>query len=269
MLKRVLVGVIFVPLLILLILLPPKWVFTCVVAVIAALAAWELIHASARLTLPLYCLTALAAAIVPFLMVGRGTWIALVAFLLFSALFFAAVRAYDSDRAIRYEDLFAALFAGIIMPLFLSALVYLMGEEHGRILVMFTIGLAFITDAGAYFAGMLLGKHRGITRVSPNKSLEGFLGGLVTGVIYALIFGLVVRYGLHFHANLVWLMVTGLLGGCFTELGDLSFSLIKRECGVKDYGNLLPGHGGMMDRFDSMVFCAPLVLLFHMIFSLF
>ena len=89
----------------------------------------------------------------------------------------------------------------------------------------------------------------------------GYLGGVVTGILFAVIFGLVLQLAKGFVVSYPPLVLYGLVGGLVTEVGDLAFSLIKRQYGIKDYGKLLPGHGGMMDRFDSMVFCAPTVLL--------
>ncbi|MDD6159967.1 MAG: phosphatidate cytidylyltransferase, partial [Oscillospiraceae bacterium] len=132
--------------------------------------------------------------------------------------------------------------------------------EQGRFLVLLAVILAFITDGGAYFAGVFLGKHRGITQVSPNKSLEGYIGGFVTGIIFAVLYGVVISAITKLPVNYLSLVLCGFIGALVTELGDLSFSLIKRQNGVKDYGNLLPGHGGMLDRFDSMLFCGPAVL---------
>ena len=126
--------------------------------------------------------------------------------------------------------------------------------------MLFAVLMAFVTDAGAYFVGVFFGKHRGITKVSPNKSLEGYIGGFVFGVLYALAYGGVIQAISHNPVNFLPLVLSGLVGALATELGDLSFSFIKREFGVKDYGHLLPGHGGMLDRFDSMIFCAPVVL---------
>lgn len=103
--------------------------------------------------------------------------------------------------------------------------------------------------------------HRGITRVSPNKSLEGYIGGILSGAVFLLLYGLVLRRFAGLIVSLPILALYGLLGSAITELGDLSFSLIKRQYGIKDYGHLLPGHGGMLDRFDSMTFAAPMLLL--------
>ena len=132
--------------------------------------------------------------------------------------------------------------------------------EYGKFLVLFAVLLAFVTDAGAYFAGVFLGKHRGVTQVSPNKSVEGYVGGFAAGVVFALIYGLVISEIARASANLGSLVLSGLFGAAATEVGDLAFSFIKRQYGVKDFGHILPGHGGMLDRFDSMLFCAPVAL---------
>ena len=147
------------------------------------------------------------------------------------------------------------------IPLFLSALVQLKGVENGRFFVLLPVVCAFTTDIGAYFFGVFLGKHRGITQVSPNKSLEGYVGGILSGCLFMLVYGLLVQNFGGLPVKLPVMALYGLLGSAITEIGDLSFSLIKRQCAVKDYGTLLPGHGGMLDRFDSTIFAAPMLLL--------
>lgn len=274
MVKRVLVGVVFLPLIILLVLFAPQWAFACFVALITGCACWELLHATAKLPKGVYFCACAAAVVIPFgFLLGVDTGVLVLGFAALGlglVSFGVAIHAYDSAGSIPYEDVTKCLFAGILMPALLSALVGLMGygsEGHGRMYVMLTIGLAFLTDAGAYFAGVLLGRHRGITRVSPNKSAEGYVGGLVTGVLFSVVFGLVLQLAMGFTVHYLPMIVYGLAGALVTEVGDLSFSLIKREYGIKDYGKLLPGHGGMMDRFDSMVFCAPAILLLSSCFS--
>ena len=148
-----------------------------------------------------------------------------------------------------------------MIPWALSTLVELKGMEQGRFLVLLPVICAFLTDGGAYFAGIFLGRHRGLTRVSPNKPLEGYIGGILSGAIFLLIYGVLLEQFAGLDASLPVLAVYGLVGSAVTELGDLSFSFVKRQFGVKDYGDLLPGHGGMLDRFDSMVFAAPTLML--------
>ena len=211
----------------------------------------------------MYVETPLAAALIPLgYWAGLGSRAALgTAVVLMCALFLTAIRLYGRGKDIKFEQVMVCLFGGLMIPICLSCLVRLKGMENGKYLVLLPVICAFLTDAGAYFAGVFLGKHRGITKVSPNKSLEGYIGGLLSGPVFLLLYGLILERFAHISVSYPLLALYGLAGSAVTELGDLSFSLIKREYGVKDYGNLLPGHGGMLDRFDSMIFAAPTILL--------
>jgi len=263
--KRILIAVIFVPILFVVMMFLPPVVWTIIVAAIAAMSAYELLRATGegKVTLPMQIITIVAAAVIPV-----GTWrgkgpvvIAVAAFVVMVCSFWCAIRAYDENGAeIKLSHVLLTVFGGALIPAALAALVALKCMEQGRYLVLLAVMLAFITDGGAYFAGVFLGKHRGITRVSPNKSLEGYIGGFVTGIVFAVLYGLVVSAITKQPVNYISLVLIGLIGSLVTELGDLAFSFIKRQYGIKDYGNLLPGHGGMLDRFDSMLFCGPVVL---------
>lgn len=265
--KRILVAVIFVPILFVVMMFLPPVVWTVLVALISAMAAYELLRATGegKVSAPMKVITIVAAAAIPIgCWLGKGTMvIGVAAFAVLACCFWCAIRTYDEDGGnIRLYQVLLCGFGGVVISAGLSSLVALKCMENGRYLVLFAVLLTFITDGGAYFAGVFLGKHRGITKVSPNKSLEGYIGGLVTGVIFAVAYGLIVSAITDRPMNYVILVLCGLVGALFTELGDLSFSLIKRQYDVKDYGNLLPGHGGMLDRFDSMIFCGPVVLFF-------
>ncbi len=235
-----------------------------IVAFIAGMASFELLRA-AKIAHHngMYACTALAAALIPLGHgAGYGSWTArAVAILLMAALFLPALGRYGTGREIRFEHIIVCLFGGVGVPLFLSALVQLRWFDNGQFYVLLPVICAFTTDIGAYFFGVFLGKHRGITQVSPNKSLEGYIGGIATGCLCMLLYGWLVEYFSGIAVRLPVMALYGLLGSVITEIGDLSFSLIKRQCGVKDYGTLLPGHGGMMDRFDSTTFAAPALLL--------
>lgn len=265
MAKRILVAVIFVPILFVVMFFLPNWVWALVVAFIAAMACRELIRAAGegKVSKPMEYIAICSAAVIPlsacwgFGGIAASVWV----FVVMSVAFWCAIRAYDGTCApIGFYHIMLTLFAGALIPAGLTCLVVLKGMEHGKYLVLLAVLLAFITDGGAYFAGIFLGKHRGITQVSPKKSLEGYIGGFVTGVVSALVFGAIVKAASGLAVNFLSLALSGLLGAMATMLGDLAFSLIKRQYGIKDYGHLLPGHGGMLDRFDSMIFCAPVVL---------
>ena len=193
---------------------------------------------------------------------GLGTaYVNLCAFVVTAVCFWCAIRAYDGHSApVGFQQVLVCLFGGVIIPLALAALVELRCLEYGKYLVLLAVLLTFVTDAGAYFAGVFLGRHRGVTQVSPNKSVEGYIGGFVSGVAFALLYGLVAGEIARVPVDLLSLALCGLFGALATEVGDLAFSFVKRQYGVKDFGHLLPGHGGMLDRFDSMLFCGPVVL---------
>ena len=264
MVTRILVAVVLAPLFfVVLFFLEPVYL-AVLMAAICAMASFELLRATGVAHHNgMYVFTALSAAAIPLgYWSGWGSVVVQVSALaLVAALFFISIRLYDHERAVPFGDIMVCLFGGLLIPMFLSALVQLKGMGHGRYLVLLPVICAFLTDAGAYFAGVFLGKHRGITRVSPNKSLEGYVGGILSGAVFMLLYGLILMQFTSLQVSLPILALYGLLGSAITELGDLSFSLIKRQYGIKDYGNLLPGHGGMLDRFDSMIFAAPMLLL--------
>ncbi len=269
MAKRILVAVIFVPLLIWTMLFLPAIVWTLVVTFIAAVAAFEFLRAMKVTDHRLIGWTVAAAALIPLLCWAENTvgelehynYIYFPVLLLLIFPFFHSIGTFGRENEVPVAHLMSCYFAGVVLPLALAALVELKCMEHGRYLVLLAVLMAFVTDAGAYFVGVFFGKHRGITAVSPNKSLEGYIGGFATGVLFALAYGLVVQAVEQVEVSLPGLAVCGFLGALATEMGDLAFSYVKRQMGVKDYGHLLPGHGGMLDRFDSMIFCGPVILL--------
>ena len=264
MVTRIMVGVALGPaFLAALFFLPPIWL-SVVMSCIAAMGSFELLRAT-RVAHHngMYIYTAVAAAVIPIGHgLGYGSWTArAVSILLMAVLFFLAIRLYGRAGEIRFEHIMVCLFGGIVIPLFLSALVQLKRMEYGAFFVLLPVICAFTTDIGAYFAGVFLGKHRGVTLVSPNKSLEGYIGGILSGCLFMLIYGLLVRQFAGVEVSFGVMAFYGLLGSAVAELGDLSFSLVKRQYGIKDYGTLLPGHGGMLDRFDSTIFASPMLLL--------
>ncbi len=264
--KRILVAVVFIPIILVVVLFLPTLVWAAGIALIASVAASELLQAAGegKITTSMQVVTIASAIAIP-LGVWSGYWAittCVCVLLTATVSFWCAIRAFEEESAsIGLYHVLLSLFAGVFIPMGLSALVRLIGMEQGRYLVLLALLMNFGVDSVAYFGGIYLGKHRGITKVSPKKSLEGYISGFVGGIVGAMLYGWVIGAIEGCTINLLPLILCGLLGAAFTELGDLVFSLIKRQYGIKDYGKLLPGHGGMLDRFDSMVFCAPVVLL--------
>jgi phosphatidate cytidylyltransferase len=181
--------------------------------------------------------------------------ILLVFLLLNMALYVFTFPKYD------WKQMVANLFSLIYAPVMLS-FIYLIREdfEHGAYIVVMVFIASWISDTGAYFVGSACGKHKLAPVLSPKKSVEGSIGGIVCaagiGALYAL---LLERLGLC-PAEYIWVFaIIGGLGSIISQLGDLGASAIKRQTGIKDYGKLIPGHGGIMDRFDSVIVTAPLI----------
>jgi len=261
---RILVAVVCVPLLFVLLYFLPPVATALLIAALCAVGAYEMLRTVGAGSLGrLVAYTAAAAALIPLgvlflpeILVLRAVLILLMCFI-----FAEGVAAAIRERAFPVLYLFAAIFAGVVIPVLLSSLVKLRQMENGRLYVLVPFIVAFITDGGAYFVGIAFGKRHIFPHVSPKKSLEGCVGGIATVIAASALYGVILKYAAGLHPDFFALCLYGLLGGVATELGDLAFSLIKREFGVKDYGNLLPGHGGILDRFDSMIFAAPVLYL--------
>ena len=125
--------------------------------------------------------------------------------------------------------------------------------EMGKIYVWLVFIIAFMTDIFAYFSGYLFGKHKLIPKVSPKKTIEGSIGGIMGSTIACIVFGYL------FNINLAVVVFLGFFGSIVAQIGDLFASSIKRYVGIKDYGKLIPGHGGILDRFDSVILVSPFV----------
>jgi phosphatidate cytidylyltransferase len=275
--KRVIVACIGIPLLILALSFTPDWVTMLLVGALCAVGAHEMMHAvsgkNGKRLIPITMTVAALLCICIFLekkqcSMGRMTdlplipWTALVAVIFVLLLFFSAIFHYDRETAIPFADLSGAMFAGLIFPLMLSCLLRLRMMENGQVMVWIPLAIAFGSDTCALFAGMAFGKHKMAPRVSPHKTIEGGIGGLAGGIAGLLVLKLVVTlFGGTIKMGILPLVLLGTLGGAIGEIGDLSFSVIKREFGVKDYGKLLPGHGGVLDRFDSVTFITPFVCI--------
>jgi len=261
MLTRIIVALVLAPIFVAALTVLPELVLVIMVAGILSIAAFELLRAVGvtKVQWCLYLFTVASAAAVPFL-VWKG-WntigVKAIAVTLICALFAYAVFRYEREGAADSGTILFCLMGGILIPVFFSSLIQLRMEQNGPFKVLLPVVVAILTDTGAYFVGMFLGKHRGITLVSPKKSAEGFVGGLLSGVVFMLCYGVVLQRYFHLHVSMPVMALYGLIGSLVTILGDLAFSLIKRQVGIKDYGHLLPGHGGMLDRFDSTIFAAP------------
>ena len=268
--SRLIVAAIGLPLILVILCVLPPVAATILFAAVNVLGSWELFHIlHIQDRIAALALTMAAGAGTQFLILLRGYGSVYPVALPFTVLLFLCwVAYYEKERPFGLEGLAASLFSGLLVPLGLGAMTALRSMERGNLLVLAPLIATFVGDSGAYFAGRALGKRKMSPRTSPHKTIAGLVGGLLSAAVGMVIYGLVLRaFGL---SGSLWkLAIVGLVGGAVAQLGDLSFSLIKRHTGAKDYGNLLPGHGGAYDRFDSTTFAAPTVLVLLQLLEVF
>lgn len=151
-----------------------------------------------------------------------------------------------------------AYFSLIYAPVMLSFVLLTRQLDDGIYLVWMIFISSWISDTFAYLAGVMLGRHKLAPVLSPKKSVEGSVGGIVGAALFGALFGAYLDTTLGQEQYVMILAVVGGVGSVISQVGDLAASAIKRNHEIKDYGNLIPGHGGIMDRFDSVIFTAPI-----------
>ena len=171
------------------------------------------------------------------------------------------------EGALPFSDLTNFLFFQLYVPCSLACLVQVRETEFGFYAIWLILGGAWLTDSFAYFTGRAFGKRKLCPHISPHKTVAGAVGGVLGTTVSALIYGLVLSN--FFTVQLLPLLGLGVCLGFLSQIGDLTASRMKREQGIKDFGNLMPGHGGVIDRFDSILFTAPVVCLFLAHFTIF
>lgn len=234
----------------------PIWVTVITMAAMTALASYELLHTTGLVKdLDLNIYSALMAVFISLWSYYGGSHAALVlgvlvyTMLLFSELLFTSGK-------VPVAKLCYCLLSGLIIPFLLTALLRIR-KEQGWIMLLVPFIMAYCSDTGAYFVGVFFGKHKMCPTISPKKTWEGFIGGILIACISMMVFAFVLdRQG--YEVNYLLAAVYGLVGSVCSVFGDLNMSVIKRQTGIKDYGKLIPGHGGILDRFDSVMITAPL-----------
>jgi phosphatidate cytidylyltransferase len=271
--RRILFAVIAAPAGIALIYLGGPFLVT-LLSIIAALAAWEFCRiARASGAEPFSAAAIIASAAVPLAVYGvhlrllAPTWTHIVV----GALAVLAATVFWRGTAGRpllaaATTVFCVAYVGLIAYVYdIRFDDYVVDARGGTVLVMLPILLTWATDVGAYAFGRLFGKHKLMPSVSPGKTVEGAAGGMFLSVVIGWFY---VRYLLHPLAQLALLpLATIVFAVCISavaQIGDLAESMLKREAGVKDSSGIIPGHGGVLDRFDSLLFVLPVAaLLLH------
>ena len=256
MLKRIITAIVAT-----IVLIPILWfsdtiVFPIAMGFAAVLCLFEMfrcmgLHKNLAMSIPMYA----AAIAFPLLQRTVGydilLMIAFVAVSIYTVYLFALI--IWSQGKLAYKDATASYLTSMYIIVALNMIIYIRDfGENGKYLYFLIFIGAWITDIFAYFTGFFFGKHKLIESVSPKKTIEGSIGGTLFCALGFVVMGIIANsFGCN--ANFVFLAIGGAIISVISQIGDLIMSVIKRHYGVKDYGKLFPGHGGMLDRLDSIL----------------
>ena len=263
MAQRVIVSLVAIPIIFSITLFAPPVVLGILMGLVAARSVWEFLYCTERnapVRISVYA--AVCAFGIPLLsaLFDPGIVAAGFCFLLAAVMGSELIWSFRKRTTMEFETVAVTLMAGVVIPLLLSGVVRLATRENGNVGALLIFLVVFSSDIFAYLVGVAVGRHKLAPRISPNKTVEGCAGGLIASIGVALLYGVILQ-GLGYEINLSALGACAFLGALAGQLGDLNFSAVKRLFGVKDFSRLIPGHGGMMDRFDSMVWAATLMEL--------
>ena len=244
-------------------------------SLLAVISVFEVIrvigaHKNLAITIPAYIMAAAFPILSYFVDKGNALYLLLsLAAAMFVYLFWLLGVSIFSRGKITFPcvtEAFVAVLYVVVSVTSLSLIRYL-ERGIGVFFVVLVFVIAWVCDTGAFAVGVLFGKHKLIPEISPKKTVAGAIGGIVFTHILSLLYGLGLDLVLKdISVNYLVLGLCGLILPVVSQLGDLVASLIKREHGVKDYGNILPGHGGLMDRFDSVMSVSPILMIICLIF---
>lgn len=287
MLKRIISALVGIIVGVSVLLIDNKFVYTAVLTLIGSVGVWELIHAvkcEKHKLLTVVCMAfSVAVPVLLNLSVEFDIKRNIIVFSFVGFVFVLLLIMLLNHEKVRLEHIAMCGCAATIIPASLSCIIYvrylswyaLGGFFPGVFMVVYLLFCAWFGDSGAYFVGTFVGKHKLCPDISPKKTVEGFIGGVITvGIVTAIQCAVYNELLLRlsnapdgFRMNYFVLVPVAMIASIAGVLGDLTASVIKRQYDVKDFGNLMPGHGGVLDRFDSVLFVAPFLYAVFSVFS--
>ncbi len=258
MLKRIITSIVAVAVLLPVLFFSNTWVFPTAVAIVAVVCLYEMfrcmgVHKKYALTCPLY-IFALA---FPFLqrLISDGATVGMIAFVCAVCyVIYAFALLIWSHGKLKFDGVASLIVTSFYILLAMNMIVYIRDfSAAGKYIYLLIFVGAWVTDIFAYFTGVFFGKHKLIEDVSPKKTIEGSIGGTLFCALGFVAVGIITDSFFGCQANLLFLGISGVCIAVIAQVGDLIMSVIKRGYGIKDYGKIFPGHGGMLDRFDSIL----------------
>ena len=255
--KRITSGLLGFPLVLIILLIGNKYIVDIALAIIALLAMNEYFNAVQKVSNPVRWvgyLSCFSIALIHLVPAEALTMVVTLSVPTILLILFAQVIA--TEMRTTFKDI-AYTFLGIFYVVFFMIFVALIdGMQNGKILIWYAIIAAWGTDIFAYFIGKHFGKHK-FSKVSPKKSIEGCIAGTVGAILLMLLYTYVANTFWGMNYSYGFIAMIGLILSLIGQIGDFAASSVKRYVDIKDYSNLIPGHGGMLDRIDSLIFLAP------------
>ncbi|MBP3502868.1 MAG: phosphatidate cytidylyltransferase [Clostridia bacterium] len=258
-LKRIISGLIGLPIVILVFLSGNIHIIDIAVSITALISVYEYLHCFkvTKKAKPISWICYAACLIIAVLhFIPSDYLIYIIAVFIPLAILSLFLHIIITDLKITIIDIAVTLFGICYVVLFYTFIPMIYGLEKGEFYVWYTVIAAWGTDVFAYAIGRRMGKHK-FSKISPNKSIEGCISGTVGAIVLSIIYTLILNKCFQFNINYLIILAISLILSLIGQIGDFSASSIKRYTGVKDFSNLIPGHGGMLDRFDSLIFIAP------------
>lgn len=272
---RIISGVVGIIIFICVLVLSIKvnYVLSLALAALNALAIYEMLNntglVKAKCITIVACVFGALFVATPAIVKATGIGNILISTLLLSFLYFftTAVLTLVFYRKMNSLGLFSAILAPIMLSVAFFSVYLLFTIKTTKLLDFFLIFIfAWGADTGAYFTGTFIGKHKLAPEISPKKTIEGSVGGMVTAVLLTALLGYVYSSSLSIDVSFLRICISAAVFSVVGMIGDLFTSFIKRDCGIKDFGKIMPGHGGVLDRFDSVLFIAPFYLITSLVF---
>lgn len=250
------------------VLLADVRIISLVVGIMAVIGLSEIYNATGVLKKQnKLCLFSYAYTLVMYIVLGflpkASTTVAAFVFIYIVLLF--AYRMFNRESC-DFSSICTMAFEFVYVSVFFAHVILVRKLEYGEYIMWFIFVTAWLSDTLAYAVGLKFGRNKLIPSISPKKTVEGAIGGLAGSLIFNLIFAIICSTAFDLQINYFAVIILALVAGAVSQFGDLAASSIKREYDLKDYSNLLPGHGGILDRFDSVLFVAPIVYYFVVIF---
>lgn len=255
--KRIITGIIGLPIVALILIFSNKYIIDGVFTIIAIFCMHEYLKAFKSKAKPVKWIAYISCLIISFLHVIPSEYLAKTfSIIVTSTIAILFIKVIISNMKTDVKDIMITFFGMAYIILFLAFLALLYGFENGKYLIWYIFISAWGSDTCAYFVGSKFGKHK-LSKISPKKSIEGCIGGVIGAVIISLIYTFFInKYG-SVDISYLWISLITVLLSILSQIGDLSASTIKRTVEIKDFGNIIPGHGGLLDRIDSVLFIAP------------